>query len=121
MNKAPLYVAVFAAVLSIVALYYSKSSSQLAYVDVNKLIEGYSRTKVAKAEFDKKANLMKANVDSLVGHWQKELKDYEKERTTLSSKELKLKQELLQNKQQQINGYQEAIQKKIQEEEKKED
>lgn len=119
MSKIPLYVAVVAVMLSVVAIYMSKSSSQLVYVDVNKLIEGYSRTKVAKAEFEKKANVMKANVDSLVGNWQKELKNYEKERTSLSPKELKLKQELLGNKQQQINGYQEAIQKKIQEEDKK--
>ena len=119
MKKIPLYFAVVAVVLSLVALYFAKSSSQLVYVDVNKLIEGYSRTKVAKAEFDKKANLLKANVDSLVGNWQKELKNYEKERASLSPKELKLKQELLGNKQQQINGYQEAIQKKIQEEDKK--
>lgn len=62
---------------------------------------------------------MKANVDSLVGKWQKELQAYEKERVSLSPKELKLKQELLGNKQQQINSYQEAIQKQIQEEDKK--
>jgi outer membrane protein len=119
MNKIPLYTAILAVVLSVVAIYFAKSSSQLVYVDVNKLITGYEKTKVAKAEFDKKANVMRANVDSLVGNWQKELKNYEKERATLSPKELKLKQELLGNKQQQINGYQEAIQKKIQEEDKK--
>lgn len=119
MKKIPLYLAVLAVILSLTSLYLTKSSSQLVYVDVNKLIEGYSRTKVAKAEFDKKANLLKANVDSLVGNWQIELKNYEKERTSLSPKELKLKQELLGNKQQQINGYQQAIQKKIQEEDKK--
>ncbi|WP_140487108.1 OmpH family outer membrane protein [Flavobacterium sp. GSA192] len=119
MKKVPFYAAVAAVILSVVAIYMAKSSSELVYVDVNKLIEGYSRTKVAKAEFDKKANLMKANVDSLVANWQKELKNYEKERSSLSPKELKLKEELLGNKQQQINGYQEAIQKKIQEENQK--
>lgn len=119
MKKMPLYAAGFAVFLSIIAIYFAKSSSELVYVDVNKLITGYSKTKIAKAEFDKKANLMKANVDSLISNWQNELKSYEKERTTLSPKELKLKQELLSNKQQQINGYQEAIQKKIQEEDKK--
>lgn len=119
MKKIPLYLAVLALVLSSVSMYFAKSSSELVYVDVNKLMDGYKRTKVAKAEFDKKANVMKSNVDSLVGNWQKELKNYEKERTTLTPKELKLKQELLSNKQQQINGYQEAIQKKIQEEDKK--
>lgn len=119
MKKIPLYLALVAVILSIAAIYLATSSSQLVYVDVNKLIEGYKRTKVAKAEFDKKANVMKANVDSLVGKWQKELQAYEKERASLSPKELKLKQELLGNKQQQINSYQEAIQKQIQEEDKK--
>ncbi len=118
-KKLPIYLALLAVVLSMTALFFAKSSAQLVYVDVNKLMEGYKRTKVAKAEFDKKAGTMKANIDSLVTGWQKELKNYEKERASLSPKELKLKQELLQNKQQQINGYQEAIQKKIQEEDKK--
>ena len=108
-----------ALVIALVALYFSRSSSELVYVDVNKLIEGYSLTKVAKEEFYKKATLMKGNIDSLMNGWQKELQSYEKERASMSAKELKLKQELLQNKQQQINGYQEAIQKQIQEEDKK--
>jgi len=119
MKNLSIYVSASAIVISLIAIYFAKSSSELVYVDVNKLITGYSKTKVAKAEFDKKANLMKANVDSLVANWQTELKNYEKERASISPKELKLKQELLGNKQQQINGYQEAIQKKIQEEDKK--
>jgi outer membrane protein len=108
-----------ALLFSILAFYNSLNSTSQVYVDVNKLIEGYKRTKIAKAEFDKKANVMKANVDSLVGKWQKELQAYEKERASLTPKELKLKQELLGNKQQQINSYQEAIKKQIQEEDKK--
>jgi outer membrane protein len=108
-----------AILLALIAVYYAKTSSQLVYVDVNKLVEGYKRTKVAKIEFDKKAGTMKSNVDTLLAGWQKELKNYEKERSTLSSNELKLKEQLLGNKQQQINNYQEAIQKQIQEEDKK--
>lgn len=114
-----LWVSTIALLISLFSVYLAKSSSELVYVDVNKLIEGYSRTKIAKAEFDKKAANLKANVDSLLTDWQKELQNYEKERVSLSSKELQLKQELLGNKQQQINGYQEAIQKQIQEEDKK--
>src|SRR5690606_17687182 len=41
------------------------------------------------------------------------------ERSGMSEKELELKQEVLGNKQQQINNYQQAIQKQIQEEDKK--
>ncbi|WP_445456087.1 OmpH family outer membrane protein [Flavobacterium sp. HNIBRBA15423] len=119
LSKVLLVVSLIALLLSCLAIYFTKSSTELVYVDVNKLIDGYSRTKVAKAEFDKKATTLKANVDSLVTSWQKELQAYEKERASLTPKELQLKQELLGNKQQQINGYQEAIQKKIQEEDKK--
>ena len=119
MKRIPIVLSIVAILLAAISFYFSKSSSQLVYVDVNKLLEGYSRTKIAKAEFDKKANTMKGNVDSLVSGWQKELKDYEKQRSSMTANELKLKQELLQNKQQQLNGYQEAIQKQIQEEDKK--
>ncbi len=118
-TKGLIVLSTIALLFSLFAIYFAKSSSELVYVDVNKLIEGYSRTKVAKAEFEKKATTMKGNIDSLVTNWQKELQAYEKERTSLSPKELQLKQELLGNKQQQINGYQEAIQKQIQEEDKK--
>lgn len=119
MKRLPLILSAVAIFLAALSFYFAKSSSELVYVDVNKLIEGYKRTKIVKAEFDKKANTMRGNIDSLMTGWQKELQAYEKERASLSPKELQLKQELLQNKQQQINGYQEAIQKQIQEEDKK--
>ncbi|WP_242446437.1 OmpH family outer membrane protein [Nonlabens agnitus] len=88
-------------------------------MDVNKLLDGYKRTKVVRADFEAKAKTLNANVDSLVADWQKELKVYEKERSSMSAKELELKQELLGNKQQQINSYQQAVQKQIQEEDQK--
>ncbi|HEX8562833.1 MAG TPA: OmpH family outer membrane protein [Flavobacterium sp.] len=120
MNRTFKLLSVGAVLLSLLSLFYAKfNNDELVYVDVNKLIDGYKRTKVAKAEFDQKATLMKGNIDSLMASWQRELAQYEKERISLSANELKLKQELLQNKQQQISGYQEAIQKQIQEEDKK--
>jgi outer membrane protein len=94
-------------------------SNSYAYVDVNKLLDGYKRTEVVRAEFEDKAKTLNANVDSLIADWQKELKTYEKERSSMSKKELELKQELLGNKQQQISNYQQAIQKQIQEEDQK--
>lgn len=112
-------ISVIAILLSGISIYYSQKSSELVYVDVNKLIEGYKRTKVVKADFEVKAATMRSNIDSLITGWKKELQVYEKERSSFTEKELALKQELLSNKQQQINGYQEAIQKKIQEEDKK--
>ncbi|WP_417873531.1 OmpH family outer membrane protein [Xanthomarina gelatinilytica] len=119
MNKLSFWAAVIAIVISISTFLYVNSSSKQVYVDVNKLIDGYKRTKVVRADFEKKAKTLNANVDSLMGDWQNELKIYEKERSKMSTKELELKQELLGNKQQQINNYQQAVQKQIQEEDKK--
>lgn len=119
MKRIPLVLSVIALLLAAVSVYYAKSSSQLVYVDVNKLVDGYKRTKIEKASFEKKAIKMKSEIDTLVSNWQKELQQYEKDRTTMSAKELQLKQELLTNKQQQINNYQESVQKQIQTENKK--
>ena len=109
LQKLTVPIALLALVISIGALVFSWTKSDLVYVDVNRLVEGYDRTKVERGAFDQKASAMKANVDSLMVGWQEELKAYEKERSTMSKKELELKQELLQNKQQQINNYQQAV------------
>lgn len=119
MNKLALPLSFIALATSVFSFFYLQSSSELVYVDVNKLLEGYKRTKVVRSEFEEKAKTLNANVDSLMTDWQKELKAYEKERSKMTKKELELKQELLSNKQQQINNYQQAIQKQIQEEDKK--
>ncbi|MBV7269079.1 OmpH family outer membrane protein [Winogradskyella luteola] len=119
MNKLSLPLGLLALLLSVFTFFYFQSSSELVYVDVNKLMEGYERTKVVRADFDTKAKTLNANVDSLMVDWQNELKLYEKERSKMTKKELELKQELLGNKQQQINNYQQAIQKQIQEEDQK--
>lgn len=119
MNKLAFPLSLIAIIVSIFSFIYLKSSSEQVYVDVNKLLEGYKRTKVVRAEFEEKAKTLNANVDSLMADWQNELKTYEKERSRMSKKELELKQQLLGNKQQQINNYQQAIKKQIQEEDKK--
>ncbi|WP_378185626.1 OmpH family outer membrane protein [Aquimarina sp. W85] len=118
-NKITLFIAIIALFTAVASFFYAQNTNELVYVDVNKLLDGYKRTKIVKATFDEKAKTMKANVDSLLSDWQKELKLYEKERSQMSKKELELKQELLGNKQQQINNYQQAVQKQLQEEDKK--
>ena len=119
MKKITLSISILALFISIFSLFKIQTSSELVYVDVNKLLEGYKRTKIVRAEFQLKAKTLSANVDSLVSDWQNELKAYEKERSKMSKKEIELKQQLLGNKQQQVNSYQQAIQKQIQEEDKK--
>jgi len=112
-------IAIIALLVSLASFFYLKSNSELVYVDVNKLMDGYKRTAIEKKQFEAKATTLKANVDSLLTDWQKELKTYEKERALMTKKELDLKQQLLSNKQQQLNNYQQAIQKQIQQEDQK--
>lgn len=119
LNKLALPLSILALIVSLATFFVSRSKLELAYVDVNRLLEGYDRTKVDRETFNKKTDVMKANVDSLMTDWQDELKTYEKERASMTEKELALKQELLQNKQQQINNYQQAVQQQIQEEDQK--
>lgn len=110
-----------AVILAIGVLYYLHYSAtpKLAYIDTNVLLSKYEGMKAAKKEYEKKAAVWQANSDTLLAGWQNELKAYEKERSSMSAKEKELKEQLLQNKQQQISGYQEAMQKKAQEEEQK--
>ena len=119
MNKLALPLSILALIASMTMFFITQSTSELVYVDINKLGEGYERTKTERATFETKTSTLKANVDSLMVNWQDELKNYEKERLSMTKKELELKQQLLQNKQQQINNYQQAIQKQIQEENQK--
>ncbi len=119
MSKLSFLIALLALFISVLSFCFFKESSHLVYVDVNKLLEGYEGAVFARADFEKKETAMRANVDSLLSNWQQELKEYEKERASMSAKELKLKQELLSNKQQQINSYQQATQKQLQEEDQK--
>jgi outer membrane protein len=119
MNKFSLPISILALIIAASSFFYFKSSSDQVYVDVNKLLDGYKRTKVVRAGFEQKAKTLNANVDSLMVEWQAEIKLYEKERSSMSKKELELKQELLGNKQQQIGNYQQAVKEQIQEEDKK--
>tara|TARA_B110000967_G_scaffold202558_1_gene241605 strand:+ start:594 stop:1127 length:534 start_codon:yes stop_codon:yes gene_type:complete len=119
MNKLALPTAIAAILISIGSFYCVQSSSDQVYVDVNKLLDGYKRTKIVRAQFEEKAKTLNANVDSLLVDWKNELKIYEKERSKMTKKELQLKQELLSTKQEQINNYQQAIQNQIQEADKK--
>ncbi|NAY93462.1 OmpH family outer membrane protein [Muricauda sp. JGD-17] len=119
MQKFALPIALLALITGALSFFHSNSKMDLVYVDINQLVEGYDRTKVEREAFNKKTQVLKANVDSLMTNWQDELKAYEKERASMTTKELELKQQLLQNKQQQINNYQQAIQNQIQDEDQK--
>ena len=43
--------------LSLFSLYKAYQSTNLVYVDVNKLLESYKRTEIVRSEFEKKQKL----------------------------------------------------------------
>lgn len=111
--------AIMAMVISLATFFLSRQSHEIAYVEINKVLDGYERTKIERLALSDKTKGLKSNVDSLLTNWQNELKAFEKERLGLSKNELELKQKVLEQKQQQISNYQNAIQLQIQEEDKK--
>ncbi len=96
-----------------------EKDSKTVYVDTGIILTKYKGMKDARVKIEQQTTIMNANVDSLFADFDKEIKSYEKERSKMSKKERQLKEEILRNKQQQLLGYQEATQKKIQEEEQK--
>ncbi len=69
MKNLSLPLALIAVALSLVSFFYNQNSSEPVYVDVNKLLDGYKRTKIVRSEFEVKAKTLKSNVDSLVTGW----------------------------------------------------
>lgn len=119
MNKLSITISFIAIVISLFTFFYFSPKEELVYVDINKLLNGYERTADVKKNFDARTAKLKSNVDSLQAGWRKELQDYEKERNAMTEKEVELNKEILANKQQQVNNYQRAIRKQIQEEDQK--
>ncbi|WP_430909517.1 hypothetical protein [Maribacter sp. 2-571] len=68
MNKLAFPIALLALIANVASFFVSNPSQALVYVDVNKLIEGYSLTALEKEAFNKKTQVLKANVDSLVAN-----------------------------------------------------
>jgi outer membrane protein len=93
--------------------------SQIVYVDSVKLINEYEGMIHARADYKKKADAWKANIDTLGAEVQRFVFRYEKEYTSLSVKERQLSKELIQSKQKQFTDYQNAIQAQAQQEDAK--
>lgn len=98
-------------VLVIILAYFQFYNNQkLVYIDSNKLLAGYRGMIDAQADFQKKSQTWKANVDTLMAEVQRSIMDYEKESPKMSAKEKELSRELIKTKQKQLQDYQRAIQ-----------
>jgi len=99
--------------------YSNRVGKEVVYVNNRKLLSQYKGMLAAQKTIEEKSKEWQANIDTLTNDVQNQMKKYEKERANLSAKELKLTEELLRNKQQQLVQYQQAIRQKAQEEDMK--
>jgi outer membrane protein len=104
--------------VSIIVLYFLhfEHEQAIVYVDSQKLVAGYKGMQAARKEFEAKASVWKANMDTLQVDLENKMKEYELKQATLSKREKELTEELIQSKQEQYLNYQTAIQEKIQQE-----
>ncbi len=91
---------------------------KVSIIDSTRLLNEYNGTKLAIAEFEQKSKVLQSNLDTLTSEFQAELKKFEKERNTMTEKEILLSQEILRNKQAQLEQYNEITRQKLQEEDK---
>lgn len=106
-------------ILTYLSVNYFTAEKEMVYVDSSKLLENYEGMKVAKEAYQKNVSVWQANVDSLTTEVQESLMKFEKDRSSMTEKELVLSKELLKSKQQTLINYQKAIREKAQQEDAK--
>jgi outer membrane protein len=80
-----------------------------------KVIQNYKGMDELKGEMEVSNKKYKETLDTIRISFEKQLREYEKNRSKLSEKEKALTEQLLQHKQQQYTHYKEAIEKKTKE------
>jgi outer membrane protein len=105
--------------LSFLIYFFFFTSYKIAYVDSNKLVNGYQGMLDARQVYQKKASAWKANIDTLTNEIQQQIFKYEKESPSMTTKERELSKELIRTKQKQLSDYQQAINNQAQQEDSK--
>src|SRR6266487_697551 len=96
------------AAISLSLLHFLKKEN-IVYVDSLKLLSQYKGSVAAKAEYEKKVSVWKANIDTLTSELNNEITKYQKDKLRLTPREKKLTEELIASKQQQLENYKAAI------------
>lgn len=94
-------------------------NQRIVYVDSNRLINGYSGMLEARKSYQQKAEVWKANIDTLTNEVKQQIMTYEKESGKMTAKERELSQELIRTKQEQLAQYQQAMNTQARQEDQK--
>ncbi len=104
-------------ILLIFVAYKVSKTPKIAYIDTNKLLSGVKEMQILQEQLKRERAIAKLKIDTLTTEFETALKAHEKELAQMTSKEKKLSEELLQNKQNQLVQYQQAINQKLQQQE----
>lgn len=116
----PALIALNVLLLAVVGYFvFAQSPKKIYYVDSNKLLKEYVEMKDARKELEEKTKVWKSNVDTLTVQVEKQIEQYEKTSSRMSSKEQALSRELINTRQRELMQYQQAIQSQAGEEEQK--
>lgn len=98
-------------IFSVGCFVYSKNTSELYFVDINKLVEKYDRTAIERGKYEGEIKMLNSRVDSLVTDWKQSVQEFEQYRENFTaSKSDSIRKKLL-SKQDEINSYQQSIKK----------
>lgn len=103
--------------LTVYTLFFS--GTKVAYVDSNKLLNGYRAMVEARRQYEAKETSWKANIDSLTRDVQDAINTYNKSVVMATKKEQQLTKELISTKQKQLYDYQNAIKMNASQEEQR--
>jgi outer membrane protein len=107
-----LWLTVLGAIAFLFFLHYSSQRSY-AYVDAQKLVNGYKGMQDARKEYEAQVIGWRANLDTLRGEMQAKVKEYQTKKDHIAARERRLMEELIDSKQQQYLDYEQAINNKI--------
>lgn len=115
MQKISIVIAVVALLISGFTFFKNQDQvRKVAYVDVNKVIHGYSRTNEVKKEFEKQKAEFNTNKDSLFQAFKSNMIAFEQNKENLSKDNLAKKEKELELERNQLNKYSQAMQQKLQ-------
>lgn len=92
----------------LIGLFYA-SGSKIVYVDAGKLMAGYKGMVNARAEYTKKENAWKANIDTLTKEVKDAMRQYNEVLARGNEKEKETAKDLIGARQKQLYDYQNAI------------
>ncbi len=106
-----------AGLVTLLVLHLDKQNA-IVYVDVMKLVSGYNEVKIARSELELQTKEFQAKLDTLKIELESEIKRYELDNKSLTTKERVLTQNLITTKQEQLANYQTIVTEKLQQQDK---